>query len=537
MMEKSMTSTKNCGYEKIFRDYLVEGDKFKELVEVKLPSQNLRKNRTCSIYLVEVLKTLFDSCVQASVKEIVLDNHPEESKPFDRNSNFFISSVQNIMGASIAAAKREYCPSENKPDATAEEKAILILFKNLYFYHDVASKVATEYEKYYPKDVEFANQGGLHLVHLSVIEWAIEVMHFIASSYQGQDITVSPRQYIAVKMASLKNNDSLYKSFNAKLGAANCLIDDETLRKIHTKITLYAFRAFTKRENNRLFNKVKSMASDKSNLAFRPSVQTGVLTGTKTTETDAETKATGSDVMAALGVKPPAKKRRTAAELTDEKQKHYKAALSILRQKECYNPVLAKLNKNQCIAVLELGFNIKGKSAELIDSLRTLLKNEIDKGPSSAEFWNHITITTDPQLPIEQLAVAQWKQQKQQMTEQTPQMEQDTNQTMHPVLPIPPPQLQIPYNVVQQNLMFPQQQQPNAHQAMSLMPQLPPISIPQLPNNVLMHQNQMWQQPFMNTTAAAMQQNQQPINPYRQNQPMNPYNQNPCQNSTNPYKK
>jgi hypothetical protein len=128
-------------------------------------------------------------------------------------------------------------------------------------------------------------------------------------------------------------------------------------------------------------------------------------------------------------------------------------------------------------------------------------------------------------------------EQKQQMTEQTPQMEQDTNQTMHPVLPIPPPQLQIPYNVVQQNLMFPQQQQPNAHQAMSLMPQLPPISIPQLPNNVLMHQNQMWQQPFMNTTAAAMQQNQQPINPYRQNQPMNPYNQNPCQNSTNPYKK
>jgi hypothetical protein len=48
---------------------------------------------------------------------------------------------------------------------------------------------------------------------------------------------------------------------------------------------------------------------------------------------------------------------------------------------------------------------------------------------------------------------------------------------------------------------------------------------------------QMWQQFFMNTTATAMQQNQWPINPYRQNQPMNPYNQNPRQNPGNPYKK
>ena len=102
------------------------------------------------------------------------------------------------------------------------------------------------------------------------------------------------------------------------------------------------------------------------------------------------------------------------------------------------------------------------------------------------------------------------------------------------VLPIPPPQFQIPNTTQQQNLMFPQQQQPNAQQAMSLMPQLPPIFIPQLPNNISMQQNQMWQQPFMNTTAAAMQQNQQPINPYRQNRQMNPYNQNPRPNPTNP---
>jgi hypothetical protein len=62
--------------------------------------------------------------------------------------------------------------------------------------------------------------------------------------------------------------------------------------------------------------------------------------------------------------------------------------------------------------------------------------------------------------------------------------------------------------------VFPQQQQPNTQQAISLMPPLLPISIPQL-------------------KSTAMQQNQRPINAYRQNQPTNPYNQNPWQNPAN----
>ena len=57
LMEEAITSDNDKCIEKLFRDYLTEGEKFKELVEMDLP-EKLRNNRMCTIYLVEVLKAI-----------------------------------------------------------------------------------------------------------------------------------------------------------------------------------------------------------------------------------------------------------------------------------------------------------------------------------------------------------------------------------------------------------------------------------------------------------------------------------------------
>ncbi len=126
----------------------------------------------------------------------------------------------------------------------------------------------------------------------------------------------------------------------------------------------------------------------------------------------------------------------------------------------------------------QLGLESKEKALK-----RSLVKAEITKGCSNKEFLKAIQIQICSMMHF-----APTPAQKQQAHQQQTGGQQLMNPALQ-VLPIPPPQIQIPNTALQQNLMFPQQQQPTAQQAMSLMPPLPPISIPQLSNNVSMQQN------------------------------------------------
>ena len=47
------------------------------------------------------------------------------------------------------------------------------------------------------------------------------------------------------------------------------------LENIRLRIAEYTFYAYTKQTNNSEFNKIKELAGDKTNLAFRTVVQTG----------------------------------------------------------------------------------------------------------------------------------------------------------------------------------------------------------------------------------------------------------------------
>ena len=80
-------------------------------------------------------------------------------------------------------------------------------------------------------------------------------------------------------------------------------IDDGQLKNIHLRIAEYAFRAYTKQRNNDEFNKVKALASDKTNLAFGTIVQTGGKDGTEDLESVKEKTVSNSQVMSELGLK------------------------------------------------------------------------------------------------------------------------------------------------------------------------------------------------------------------------------------------
>ena len=139
----------------------------------------------------------------------------------------------------------------------------------------------------------------------------------------------------------------------------------------------YAFRAYTKQRNNDEFNKVKALASDKTNLAFRTVVQTGGKDGTEDLESDKKKTVSNSHVMAELGLKMKApRKRKTREEIM-------KGANDTSR-----------LTKTYCAAVLTLGFACKTATGSKLGELQRDLKEEIEKGMSENPFGTSLAETS-----------------------------------------------------------------------------------------------------------------------------------------------
>ncbi len=126
------------------------------LVEMDLP-EKLRNNRVCRIYLVEVLKTIFNNCVYKSIAEIAKKS-TTDSRPVNVESSLFITTIQKMVGGRIRVTKNDYCPKNVK------DNGVLTLFKKLIFKHNVAVATKPEYEKYNLPELRHTITGGLHLV-------------------------------------------------------------------------------------------------------------------------------------------------------------------------------------------------------------------------------------------------------------------------------------------------------------------------------------------------------------------------------------
>eukprot|EP00956_Cyclotella_meneghiniana_P020092 scaffold35030_cov20-Cyclotella_meneghiniana.AAC.1 len=65
------TSTEAESFEFKYRKYLIEGEKFRELVERVLPQLGVSVNRPCALYLVNTLKDIFVTCLVEAITSIV----------------------------------------------------------------------------------------------------------------------------------------------------------------------------------------------------------------------------------------------------------------------------------------------------------------------------------------------------------------------------------------------------------------------------------------------------------------------------------
>ena len=84
-----------------------------------------------------------------------------------------------------------------------------------------------------------------------------------------------------VSMQNLENNKTHFDAFCQVFRTTRIAISGCDLRKIYLRAAEYAFRAYTREENNRRFNGIKALASDNTNIAFRTQVQSGCI-GLKT---------------------------------------------------------------------------------------------------------------------------------------------------------------------------------------------------------------------------------------------------------------
>ena len=71
------------------------------------------------------------------------------------------------------------------------------------------------------------------------------------------------------------HSQTIFVKFLQIARACNLSFDEAEMEKVHRRIAEFTFWAYTRVRNNEVFNKIKALASDKTNVAFRTAVQTG----------------------------------------------------------------------------------------------------------------------------------------------------------------------------------------------------------------------------------------------------------------------
>ena len=185
-------------------------------------------------------------------------------------------------------------------------------------------------------------------------------MAFIVNSYKKENIVENRREYIAISLHNLRTSTFHFEAFKQVFQGMNIAADSTLLEKVHLRIAEYAFRAYTKQKNNHDFNKVKALASDKTNLCFRTIIQTGGKDGKEELD-DANSKPNNNQVLQSLGMKEPSKPRaktKSPDDVKKELEAPFADALDKLIKHDGKPDKLTKLSKKDCAAILTLGFGV-----------------------------------------------------------------------------------------------------------------------------------------------------------------------------------
>jgi len=403
MVEKVLTSKRDLCYEKLFLDYISDSDEFKFILTTELP-QNLRGQRQCVVYLADVLKKIMDKAIYLSVKEMVTAARPGADDPeIDVDDELFVTTMQKMVGGGIRKAKNQFCPKKERGECTEAEGKQHDLFEKLFFRHDTKESPGANYKAYYPNMLHHSDmsdeKGGLHLIKLKFIPWARELLKHVCELYSTDNLFVHRVEYIAANMKKLKEDGSHFATFKAAVGQDGP--DESYLAKVHLRIVLYVFRAFTKRVNNDRFNRCKTISGDISNLTHRQRVQTGVsdvkMDDNSPPGAVEEDRKKMNEVRKDLGLAAKRKAKRTQDEIKKGQKEDYRNAFD----KMCgYEHGIAagmelefgkiKMTNPEKMALLTHGFNdytTTGRKAELEKKVQDHVNKHGDEDPPKMPFF------------------------------------------------------------------------------------------------------------------------------------------------------
>ena len=371
------------------------------------------------MYLAETLKSsIFYPSFYDTVKEIATAAKPQTPNDavqvVKSDDPKFVIIMQSMLGGGLKAAKKQFCPETEAKDHGAVKgppmSAIANLFEHLIYRHDAAKAVSQEYQQYYPEEFGHRNTGGLHLISLKFMPWAIKLMSFIINSYTDDHINTNRKEYIAVVLTKLKKDDTFLRHFKSIALTLEGVvqIEDKQMSAIHLRIALYSCRAYSKQRHNARFNSCKTKASDYTNLAFRTQIQAAVgskakegggknqpasTTITTSTSSNNNPTTTNSTLNALLPGLKPTRTKRTKQQIIEDMNDPYDKAVGKLvgtmKGEDAMDANTAKLSMKECGAILTLGFDDYTNGGKVGD-LRVSVNRELIKGKSQHKFWTAV---------------------------------------------------------------------------------------------------------------------------------------------------
>ena len=255
-------------FERGYLDYIMSRE-FEEMYQQKLPV-SLQGNRKAALYLVDTLKSLFESWWYESVAKLTKPESENNSKNAGGiNEEAVVIQTHNMVGGAMPKLKEMF-------RTNAE---VLKVVETMYFQSskDASASGDKEYvDKYLPQYIQHRDRGGYHLLRKEYITWAIDLMKSCLDL--GSDVSMNRKRRTWVKAAleTLRDEDhGLHSSFHQIVTSTNSSLDNHTVYTMYRRIVDYTMRAYAGFRNDMRNNPEKRLSTSLNNVKFRTLVQTG----------------------------------------------------------------------------------------------------------------------------------------------------------------------------------------------------------------------------------------------------------------------
>ena len=255
-------------FEKAFQDNLMSSV-FDHLYVSELPAR-LQGNRTCALYLVETLKTIFEEWFYDAIAELIVgsagpvdggDNDDDESHLDDET---FLIMTHNMVGCAVSESRQKF--------TTDAAKKVIECMGFRTYKGDVDQ---TYIDENIPQLLQHCNTGGLTLIRPEFMEFSKELMTTCMDfSIKGRMLKAS-KEWISVGLKSLPLDGKLISKFKTAIDSIDTCIDDKTIQAIYKRVAECTFRSYTKWKCSRTYNSDKSSCRHTGNIKFRVLLQTG----------------------------------------------------------------------------------------------------------------------------------------------------------------------------------------------------------------------------------------------------------------------